>query len=694
MKNINNTHTVSIELNIKCDHRTTRKEIKQKYAEEFAILRSQLTSLARFSSILNKYVEQIDLERSLKHLCSVLEVSSLSKNTENTYQNLLITNAQVLITTLLTAINNSISEVPDSATDFELIINEVNKIASKIPDITEDDLKTLYQLSIAPEPILASKFTSSQQLLFWQNISIGYNQINKNISDTQLSLKKELDKIDQEVVALQLSLTLSSNIFSVSETLCKNITSDNIADAVYLSRQIAQEYLNVLAEIPSSDPEQQTLINTALTNWLNLPIGISTENVFSGTLMADFCGSSLAVMQTLLFVSKNGPSTAAEIQNFLTTTLTNELQTNPINQSIINFIDQLCSNQDVFNSLFLKENGSYATVNPNYEHIFLTNASINPDYENLIRTVDFQLEQNAQPIINQLNITRENLLKNYELVSSENASFYEEFRQVRANINEILSLGKAFTDIVLNFYLPNQQKMLQPYVDIINYNNIGATTINHLLAMTSSFNNSAIYYNFSSFLVQSDQAANIFSGSYSQIMLVYNQEQQQLSTDLAKLAHLTTEVNNSIADINKNTSLNETQKKDITDKLNNYLQMFSTSSNQLLSLQNLLDQITITKVTNNANYVDITGPTDWQKHLSNLENDVVNGSSSTTPTGGLVPIFTQTESDQQSYTNQSQTQQLNLQTQMTTIQQEWTIIATSLQVLNQTLALLANSIYK
>lgn len=694
MKNINNTHTVSIELNIKCDHRTTRKEIKQKYAEEFAILRSELTGLSRFSSILNKYVEQIDLERSLKDLCSVLEVSQLSKNAENTYQNLLIVNAQVLITTLLTAINNSISQVPDSATDFESIINEVNKIASKIPNITEDDLKALYQLSVAPEPILISKFTSPQQLLFWQNISIGYNQINKNISDAQLSLKKELDQTDQEIVALQLSLTLCSNIFSVSESLCKNITSDNIADAIYLSHQIAQEYLNVLTEIPFLDPEQQTLINTALASWLNLPIGISTQDVFSGTLMADFCGSTLVVMQTLLFVSKNGPSTAAEIQTFLTTTLTNQLKTNPINQPIIDFINQLCGNQNVFNSVFLQENVNYVTVNPNYENIFLTNSSINPDYENLIRTVDFQLEQNTQPTINQLKTTRENLLQEYELVSSEDASFYEEFRQVRANVNEILSLGKAFTDIVLNFYLPNQQKMLQPYINIINYNNIGAITINNLLTMTSSFNNSAIYYNFSSFLVQSEQGPTIFSGSYSQLTLVFNQEQQQLKTDLIKLDNLTTEVNNSITDINNNTSLNETQKKDITDKLNNYLQMFSTSKNQLLSLQNLLSQITITKVTNNANYVDITGPTNWQKNLANLENDVVNGSSSTTPSGGLVPIFTQTESDQQSYTNQSQTQQLNLQTQMTTIQQEWTIIATSLQILNQTLALLANSIYK
>lgn len=692
MNKINNTHTVSIELNIKCDHRTARKEIKQKYAQEFTILRSKLSGLARFTSILNKYVEQIDLEKKLKNSYPIFDFY-IKENSENNYQNLLVTNAQILITTLLTAINNSISQVPSSSENFAPIINDINKINNKIPNITEQDLQDLYQLSIAPKPILDNKFSSSQQLLFWQDISIGYNQINKNISNSQMTLKKELNQTDQEIIALQLSLSISNNMFSISETFCSNIVSDNISDAIYSSHQIAQEYLNILEEIPFLNANQQELINTALENWLNLPVGLN-QNTFSGTLMADFCGSTLAVTQTSLFLSKNGPSTSLEIKNFLTNTLNEQLQSNPINQPIINFINQLCNNQTVFNSLFLQENGNYASINPNYEQTFLKNSSINPNYDNLILSVDFQLEKDSQIFLTELQNQRTILQKEYELIAAENTSFSEEFREIRSNINHILSLGKAFTDIVLNVYLPNQQKMLQPYINTINYNNIGATTINNLLSITSSFNTASIYYNFSSFLVESDQGPDLFSGSYSQLTLVLNQEKQQLQQDLIKLDNLTNTVNDSIADINGNNSLNDTQKKNIVDKLNNYLKMFSTSKNQLLSLKSLLDQINITLVNNNNNYVKITGPTDWQKNLGKLEQDVVNGSSSTTPSGGLVPIFTQTESDQQSYTNQGQTQQLNLQTQMTTIQQEWTIIATSLQILNQTISLLANSIYK
>lgn len=668
MKNINNNNTVSIELNIKCDHRTTRREVKQKYAQEFTVLRSKLTGLSRFTSILNKYVEQIDSEKKLKNENFLLDLIT-QENSNNSYQNLLVTNAQILITTLLTSINNSISQVSNSAEDFTSIINEINKINNKIPDITEQDLNNLYQISNAPKSILINKFSSAQQLTFWQNISIGYSQINKNISDYQNALKQEINQNNQEIIALQLSLSMSNNMFSSSKTLCSNTISNNITDAIYSSHQVAQEYLNILEEIPLLNADQQQLINDSLENWLNLPIAL-TKDGSSEILMADLCGSSLAVTQTLLFLSENGPSTSLEIKNFLINTLNEQLQNNSINQPIINFINQLCSDQN-FNSFFLQEENNFASINPNYEQNFLKNSSINSNYQNLILTVDFQLEQNSQIVIDQLNQEISNLQKEYDSVLSGNSNFYEEFREIRSNINQILNLGKAFINIILNSYLPNQQKMLQPYINTINYNNIGSTTINNLLSITSAFNNAAIYYNFSSFLVESDQGPNLFSGSYSQLTFVLNQEKQQLKQDLTKLDDLTNTVNNSISNINSNASLNNEQKEDITDKLNNYLKMFSTSKTQLLSLQNLLNQINIATVSNNNNYVKITGPNDWQKNIGQLENDVVNGSSSTTPSGGLVPIFTQTESDQQSYTNQGQTQQLNLQTQMTTIQQEW-----------------------
>ncbi|EPP36925.1 effector from type III secretion system family protein, partial [Chlamydia psittaci 84-8471/1] len=56
-------------------------------------------------------------------------------------------------------------------------------------------------------------------------------------------------------------------------------------------------------------------------------------------------------------------------------------------------------------------------------------------------------------------------------------------------------------------------------------------------------------------------------------------------------------------------------------------------------------------------------------------------------------LFTQIQSDQQNYTTQGQTQQLNLQNQMTNVQQEWTLVSTSMQVLNQILSKLVGEIY-
>lgn len=129
----------------------------------------------------------------------------------------------------------------------------------------------------------------------------------------------------------------------------------------------------------------------------------------------------------------------------------------------------------------------------------------------------------------------------------------------------------------------------------------------------------------------------------------------------------------------------------------NYSYALNITFGQLNMLNALLANLTISpQMTNNQvkeNVFQITGPKDWISTLASLEGFIANGFPDLSVTGGLGPLFTQIQSDQQNYTTQSQTQQLNLQNQMSNVQQEWTLVSTSMQVLNKILSHLAGEIY-
>ncbi|CRH70850.1 Protein of uncharacterised function%2C DUF582 [Chlamydia trachomatis] len=118
---------------------------------------------------------------------------------------------------------------------------------------------------------------------------------------------------------------------------------------------------------------------------------------------------------------------------------------------------------------------------------------------------------------------------------------------------------------------------------------------------------------------------------------------------------------------------------------------------QLAVLDSLLRSLNYEVEKKDNNYdkdkYKITGPTDWISTLASLEGYAVNGFDNASLSGGLGPMHTLVQTDQHDYLTQSQTQQLNLQNQMTNIQQEWTLVSTSMQVLNGILSHLAAEIY-
>ena len=265
---------------------------------------------------------------------------------------------------------------------------------------------------------------------------------------------------------------------------------------------------------------------------------------------------------------------------------------------------------------------------------------------------------------------------------------------------ESTSLGSAFIHLILNTQIPKQENFLNPLIQEVNFNNVAANAVNDLLSITNNFSTSSVYYNLSSYLVESREGKNYFCGDFFEFLSALAKEREYIARDInscyraqafgkALLAKV-----EALATGNKVTAA---QANSMRTQTNLYLSFIQIIVEQLAVLDSLLRSFYYNPLQKDGKYdenkYEIKGPTDWISTLASLEGYAANGFDKASPSGGLGPMHTLVQTDQHDYLTQSQTQQLNLQNQMTNIQQEWTLVSTSMQVLNGILSHLAAEIY-
>ena len=265
---------------------------------------------------------------------------------------------------------------------------------------------------------------------------------------------------------------------------------------------------------------------------------------------------------------------------------------------------------------------------------------------------------------------------------------------------ESTSLGSAFIHLILNTQIPKQENFLNPLIQEVNFNNVAANAVNDLLSITNNFSTSSVYYNLSSYLVESREGKNYFCGDFFEFLSALAKEREYIARDINSCYRaqafgktLLAKVE-ALANGNKVTAA---QANSMRTQTNLYLSFIQIIVEQLAVLDSLLRSFYYNPLQKDgkydANKYEIRGPTDWISTLASLEGYAANGFDKASPSGGLGPMHTLVQTDQHDYLTQSQTQQLNLQNQMTNIQQEWTLVSTSMQVLNGILSHLAAEIY-
>ena len=277
-------------------------------------------------------------------------------------------------------------------------------------------------------------------------------------------------------------------------------------------------------------------------------------------------------------------------------------------------------------------------------------------------------------------------------------------------------LPNQFAHAIIDHYMPQQEAYLRSLAMFLFLDNMGAQFGNTLLNHMLGFGEAADNFDFSNYLhskgIGPDEIPN-FSGSESQAKAQLSAEKAAAQNALGGVVKSQYDISKAIAQINARLAGPPTptpSQKAILNSMKTKLQgiynNLTTAYTQLTELFQNLNSIKIgppnikgsTPGSSFGVYGSGTGqgppPAKWESKLGKAEGDVINGNPKEKYPGGLVSIQSSTQAFQQDYADQGQNQQMILQMKMTEIQQEWTIVSTALQLLNQMYMSLSQAIYK
>ncbi|WP_213358290.1 CT620/CT621 family type III secretion system effector [Chlamydiifrater phoenicopteri] len=243
----------------------------------------------------------------------------------------------------------------------------------------------------------------------------------------------------------------------------------------------------------------------------------------------------------------------------------------------------------------------------------------------------------------------------------------------------------AFAYIVLDKYLPAQEEALYALSLELNLAGYAQALFNPVVETIKSFNSAPIFYNFGSYLAQTMGMAN-FKDGYENVLEKYQEEKNCVATDLNSIENASEYLNSIKRKVNAEPNLTPAQKSELNKICDEYLKSLDVCSNQLKSLLVYLNGLGFIR---GASIYDpsytVIGQEFSYVQIQDLENTVVDGDVNVGTgeiSGGLLTVFNKMVSDVQSYGDLAQTQQLMLQLELTAMQQEWTLVAASLKLLN------------
>ncbi|WP_181389178.1 CT620/CT621 family type III secretion system effector [Chlamydia suis] len=587
---------------------------------------------------------------------------------------------------------------PEEFASFQELQSLIDSLREYVDPFHTEGFDTILQTSEAlSEAIIKTSLPSNEKIELCRNIADLYR-------DQVLSIKN-LDKVLNETIFINARIhSLFADICSLVEFIMGSfapiglnettieVTNASITGSLQAVRAIDARFHELTAD-------QQKLVNDT----------VEKLNEFKG---GDYIGAVWAYFTAATVISSKDSVSVDEVKQALTTqantvvssfTLAQKLKTSM--NSIVTENGKFKTNVDGVDreyTIFSADSSNKAVLNPillNFGSIgFLPNITLAANnhaetsaraffrFRALTQVESAKLEstlQGSEHFLQKITQLRKDLLS-YQLL----AQSYE----IRS-----LPLPSAVAAVLIDRYMPKEIDYLTQMKADLYYSNLGSSVGNAMIDAISQFVNGATYFNFASFAGQQPMTAmaiDTFPGSVETAKAKLALEKQQTKLYLEYATKALEEVKTQLDRVQNDTVITNEQRLRITDALQGYADNLNAISGSLVLLQIYLNPLSVgvrdgtqgggdTGKDPAGTFHVFGGQDQWQARLEILEDALVSGLPSNIISGGLFPVQASVQADQQAFADMGQSYQLEMQMHMTAMQQEWTVVATSLQILNQ-----------
>ncbi|ANH78532.1 CT620/CT621 family type III secretion system effector [Candidatus Chlamydia sanziniae] len=603
-----------------------------------------------------------------------------------------IVNGMITLRAIFEGLQTAMDTVPALGGDAEIIqiIQALTPYLSKTT-FSEAELKTIYTATALPNKSTFDRYLTSQQVArYREKITSIYQKTISNLNSVRQTIQNNKKIIEEQLSMFQQAQACFTSWVDQAFKLKTAISGKFSSYALTASMEMFAALLCLSFMYEKLATPEKTIFDNFVEQFLKLRV-ISDGDFVYGWIakmnayqeLAEYSLSTAVTNTTLLSdrVKARGIALAKDRRFF--TDVGSKMQH--------------LTQETSFPSYYMKQGNVYLPDLDHFMDVNLVKGTIESKFEEKSRNILSQFNAVAGAHVLTLQTQIAALDTQHTNLNPGSASFTEQRKTAVESWLKAESLGSSLIYMILNSQLPKQAEFLTPLIEEINFNNIAANALNDLLKITNEFAVTSVYYNFSSYLVQSKEGEDLFAGDYYEALLGLAREREYIARDTERCKRAAELINTLLEKIKHLPGVTTAQKQAMLNATSFYQYSLTITFNQLTVLDSLFVKLKMTPLTKDKKYdkqkFKITAFTDWIPSLAALEGFISNGFPNITPTGGLGPLFTQVQSDQQNYTTQSQTQQLTLQNQMTNIQQEWTLVSTSMQVLNQILSRLAGDIY-
>lgn len=620
-------------------------------------------------------------------------------------------NFQIMVNDFLTILkmlksqNDKLNEVLDP---YVVILNE---LSSSLPNLTSEQIDLLKGLPKKVGDLLTNEKVSKKELQFyWSSLLTMYTSMTNNLLISSTAIQQQINEFNNQIGNISSAKTLEQGIFNGFQEFIQTIQGKGNLLEKPEPNSMYQSLLNsCLQEVklllsfetiwPSLSSENDA-INSFLIDLLNTPL---TQGNFSMTY-GQFIMTEWAYGQLTNFLSENAHVGAGDIANFFSKLLSNLPSSNENTffdvlkqqlQTIATSFSQSGSFTSWGGSMTDNSNG-VISLNQNFAIDTMLGlnyqvSSLNSSLSSLSQQIN-NVNSNLQLAIKQLQEKSNDLNVQLSNLSLPHQFYYSTLRHVQEQFILTLSLQTAFGVVMLDGFLPEQEYYLRMLCDELYYTDQASKYLNSLIQQSTSFYNSNIYYSLTRYLNQMNLSS--IPNATENAKNALSQEISRCIDDLSRIDSMKTSLTSIQAQIEEDSKLSEKDKATLLNMFNSYSNNFDSAAENLLNLKTLLLSLTIVANDTNSNSQAFTvqGPPSWSQSLAHLESLVINGDQQLTYPGGLQDIQTQLESNQQTYSNENQDQQLVLQMELAAVQQQWTIVTTSLHIINQIYSGLVNKI--